>query len=149
MEICLKGRESFRHASSLITGPIPKARRAGRQAGNTRNPIVHKLQSSQAASCHIGGKSTGAERGGGGALHLVSSTYVEKRAVSGIFQYIDPPPPLQPASVSSPCTKGGGGGGGGTHSPGGDGVGSQYFGRRYTLDWPLTIQYNPSTVARL
>jgi hypothetical protein len=34
MDICPKGRESFRHASSLITGPIPKAgRQAGRQAG--------------------------------------------------------------------------------------------------------------------
>jgi hypothetical protein len=40
---------------------------------------------------------------------------------------IDPPPPLHPASV------------GGTHSPGGDGVGGQYIGRRQTLDWPLTV----------
>jgi hypothetical protein len=35
-------------------------------------------------------------------------TYVEYRAVSGVFQNIDPPPPLHPASVSSPRTKGGG-----------------------------------------
>jgi hypothetical protein len=28
---------------------------------------------------------------------------------------------------------------GGTHSPGGEGVGGQYFGRRQTLDWPLTV----------
>jgi hypothetical protein len=27
---------------------------------------------------------------------------------------------------------------GGTHSPGGEGVGGQYFGRYQTLDWPLT-----------
>ncbi len=30
--------------------------------------------------------------------------------MSGVFQNIDPPPPLHPASVSSPRTKGGGGG---------------------------------------
>ncbi len=35
-------------------------------------------------------------------------TYVEYRAVSGVFQNIDPQPPLHPASVSSPRTKGGG-----------------------------------------
>jgi hypothetical protein len=38
-------------------------------------------------------------------------TYVKYRAVSGVFQNIeniDPPPPLHPASVSSPRTKGGG-----------------------------------------
>ncbi len=28
---------------------------------------------------------------------------------------------------------------GGTHSPGGEGVGGQYFGRRQPLDWPLII----------
>jgi hypothetical protein len=43
-------------------------------------------------------------------------TYVEYRAVSGVFQNIDPPPPLHPASVSSPRTKGGGGGGGGWYT---------------------------------
>ncbi len=35
-------------------------------------------------------------------------TYIEYRAVSGVFRTIDPPPPLHPASVSSPRTKGGG-----------------------------------------
>ncbi len=35
-------------------------------------------------------------------------TYVEYRAVSGVFQTIDPHPPLHPASVSSLRTKGGG-----------------------------------------
>jgi hypothetical protein len=53
--------------------------------------------------------------------------------VSGVFRTIDPP--LLPASVSSPRTKGGG-----SHSQGGEGVGGQYFGRRQTLDWPLTVQ---------
>jgi hypothetical protein len=47
---------------------------------------------------------------------------------------------LHPASVSSPRTKGGGGG---THSPGGEGVGGQYFGRRQT--WIGLLEYNPST----
>jgi hypothetical protein len=47
------------------------------------------------------------------------SILVEYRAVSCVFQNIDPPPPLHPASVSSPRNKGGGEGGGG-----------QYFGRR-------------------
>ncbi len=37
-------------------------------------------------------------------------TYVEYRAVSGVFQNIDPPPPLHPASMSSPAPKAGGGG---------------------------------------
>jgi hypothetical protein len=47
-------------------------------------------------------------------------TYVEYRAVSGVFQNIDPPPPLHPASVSSPRTKGGGVH---THRAGGGGWG--------------------------
>ncbi len=61
--------------------------------------------------------------------------HIEYRAMPGVFRSIDPPPPLHPASVSSPRTKRGGG----THSPGGEGVGGQYFGRRPTLDWPLTV----------
>ena len=40
-------------------------------------------------------------------------TYEEYRAVSGVFQNIEPPPPFHPASVSSPAPKAGG-----THSPG-------------------------------
>jgi hypothetical protein len=35
-------------------------------------------------------------------------TYIEYRAVSGVFRTIDPPYPLHPASVSSPRTRGGG-----------------------------------------
>jgi hypothetical protein len=76
----------------------------------------------------------------GGALlidqHTVS--WMQKiltYAVSGIFLNIDPPPPLPLVSVSSPRTKGGGY----THSPGGEGVDGQYFGRCQTLDWPLTV----------
>jgi hypothetical protein len=49
-------------------------------------------------------------------------TYVEYRAVSGVFQNIDPHPPLSLASVSFPRTKGGG-----THSPGGEGGGGSIF----------------------
>ncbi len=49
-------------------------------------------------------------------------TYVEYRNVSGVFQNIDPHPPLHPASVSFPRTKGGG-----THSPGGEGRGGSIF----------------------
>jgi hypothetical protein len=57
------------------------------------------------------------------------SHIIEYRAVSGVFQTIDTPPPLHPASVSSPRTNGGGVH---THTPGGEGVGGQYFGRRQT-----------------
>ncbi len=58
-------------------------------------------------------------------------TYVEYRAVPGVFQNIDTPPSLHPASVSSPRTKGGG--------YTGEGMGGQYFGRRQTLGLPLTV----------
>jgi hypothetical protein len=56
-------------------------------------------------------------------LHIIGY-----RAVSGVFQTLDPPPPLHPASVSSPRTKGGG-----VHTC--RAVWGQYFGRRQT---PLT-----------
>ncbi len=44
-------------------------------------------------------------------VHLTHKvlTYIEYRAVSGVFR-IDPTPPLHPASASSPRTKCGGGG---------------------------------------
>ncbi len=45
------------------------------------------------------------------AMHKVL-TYIEYRAVSGVFRTIDPPPPLHSAIVSSPAPKAGGGGGG-------------------------------------
>jgi hypothetical protein len=63
-------------------------------------------------------------------LHII-----EYRTVSSVFQTIDPPPPLHPASVSSPRTKGGR-----VHTRWAvRGWGGQYFGRRKTLDWPLTV----------
>ncbi len=50
------------------------------------------------------------------------------------------PPPTHPLSTQRlclpPAPKAGGGG---THSPVGEGVGGQYFGRRQTLDWSLTV----------
>jgi hypothetical protein len=49
-------------------------------------------------------------------------TCVEFRAVSDVFHILTPHPPLNTASVSSPVPKAGG-----THSPGGEGVGGQYF----------------------
>jgi hypothetical protein len=49
-------------------------------------------------------------------------TYIEYRSVSGVFRNIDPPPPLHPASVSSPAPKVGG-----THSPGRWGDGGSIF----------------------
>jgi hypothetical protein len=54
-------------------------------------------------------------------------TYVEYRAVSGVFQNIDPPPPFHPASVFSPHTIGGGR----VHNRR-ERVGGQNFGRRQT-----------------
>jgi hypothetical protein len=68
-------------------------------------------------------------------------TYIEYKAVSGVFRTIDPPPhPLSPASVSSPRTKGGG-----VHT------------RRVVRGWGVNIsedarhwighlQYDPSTI---
>ncbi len=54
------------------------------------------------------------------------STYISRvQSCVCVFQNIDPPPPLHPASVSSSRTKGGG-----YTLPGGKGVGGQYFGRR-------------------
>ena len=53
-------------------------------------------------------------------------TYVEYRAMSDVFQNIDPPPPSPPDEcVLPPPNKSGG-----THSPGREG--GQYFGRRET-----------------
>ena len=56
-------------------------------------------------------------------------TYVEYRAVSGVFQNIDPPPPLPLTSESCPPHQRRGG----THPPGGEGVGG------------LTVSLIPST----
>jgi hypothetical protein len=63
-------------------------------------------------------------------------TYVECRAVSGVIQNIDPPPPPPPPSecVLPPHQRLGEGG---THSPGGEGVGGQYFGGIISLQLDL------------
>jgi hypothetical protein len=63
--------------------------------------------------------------------------------MSCVFQYIDPPSPTPPGSV--PLLRGEG-----THSPGGEGVGGQYFGRRkktqlctLPISNPLCFQVSP------
>ncbi len=61
-------------------------------------------------------------------------THVEYRAVSGVFQNIDPPPPLRECVLPLHQRRGA------TLSLGGERVEGQYFGRRQTLDWPLTVQ---------
>jgi hypothetical protein len=58
-------------------------------------------------------------------------TYVEYRAVSGVFQNIDPPPPLHPASVSPLRRAVRGVGGGNTLED--------------ARHWIGLLQYNPST----
>jgi hypothetical protein len=65
--------------------------------------------------------------------HTKLLTYVEYRAVSGVFQNIDFPPPLHPASVFRSVT----------HSPGGEGVGGQFL--EDARHWIGLLQYNPST----
>jgi hypothetical protein len=59
--------------------------------------------------------------------------HIEYRAVSGVFRTIHPPPLSTQRVCPPPAPKAGG-----THSPGGEEVEGQYFGRRQTLDWPLT-----------
>jgi hypothetical protein len=59
-------------------------------------------------------------------------TYVEYRAVSGVFQNIDLPHPLSTQGVCPPPAPKAVGGGG-THSPGGEGVGGSIF-RKTTPD---------------
>jgi hypothetical protein len=72
-------------------------------------------------------------------------TYIEYRAVSGVFQNIDPLPPSPPSKCVLPPHQRRGGG---THSPGGEGVG-ECFGRRQTLDWPLTVYLSASAALRV
>jgi hypothetical protein len=64
-------------------------------------------------------------------------TYIEYRAVSGVFRTINPPPPLHPASVSSPRTKG-------------EGVHTRWAVRGWRVNisedarhWIGLLQYNP------
>jgi hypothetical protein len=54
-------------------------------------------------------------------------TYTEYIAVSGVFQTLAP----YPLSTQRVCPP--------PHSPGGEEVGDQYFGRRQTLDWHLAV----------
>ncbi len=65
---------------------------------------------------------------------ILTCTYIQYRAASGVFRTMDPPPPLPLASVSSPRTKAGG-----YTLAGRWEVVGQYFGRRQTMDWPLTV----------
>jgi hypothetical protein len=59
-----------------------------------------------------------------------STTYVEYRAVSGVFQNILPPTPFPPSEFVLPPHQSRA-----VHEV----VGGQYFGRRQTFDWPLTV----------
>ncbi len=87
------------------------------RVGGARQPPFTLLPSRTLQSCSV--RSSREGRLGDtfpvfhSSLYLYSHkvlTYVEYRPVSGVFPNIDPPPPLHPASVSSPRTKGGGGG---------------------------------------
>ncbi len=75
--------------------------------------------------------------------NILFFTYVEYRAVSGVFQNIDPPPPLHPASVSSPRTKGGGI----NTRPAVRGWGVNIL--KYARHWIGLLQYNLSTLYTL
>ncbi len=70
-------------------------------------------------------------------LFLAQSTCIY-RVQSNVWRLPNfwPPPSLHPASVSSPRTKGGR-----VHTR--RAVRGQYFGRRQTLDWPLTYSIIP------
>jgi hypothetical protein len=71
------------------------------------------------------------------------STYVcrVQSSVRRLPKY-SPPTPVPPRECGLPPAPRGGGGG--TRSPGSEGVGGQYFGRRQTLD--CLLQYNRSTL---
>ncbi len=76
------------------------------------------------------------------ALHYLYHkvlSYIEYRAVSGVFQTMDPPLPLHPASVSSPGTKGGGYTLAGRWGGGGVNISED------ARHWIGLLQYNPST----
>jgi hypothetical protein len=64
-------------------------------------------------------------------------TYIDYRAVSGVFRTIGPPPSLHPARAPAPKA-------GGTHSPGGEGMGVNIS--EDARQWIDLLQYNPSTV---
>ncbi len=66
-------------------------------------------------------------------------TYIEYRAVSGVFLTIDPPPPLDPSKWSSPRTEGGGYTLAGRWGGGGVNISED------ARHWIDLLQYNPST----
>ena len=68
--------------------------------------------------------------------------YRAQSMVSGVFQNVDPPPPIHPASVSSPRTKGGEGGVHTRRAVSGWGV--NIF--EDAIHWIGLLQYTPSTV---
>jgi len=79
------------------------------------------------------------------SLLVPQSTYINRVQSSGIWHLASgiwhlpnywPSHPLSTQRVCPPPAPKSGG----THSPGGEGVGGQYFGRRQTLDCPLTVQ---------
>jgi hypothetical protein len=79
-------------------------------------------------------------RGGKGINHKVFK-YEEYRVMSGVFQNIDPPTLSPPSECVLPSHQRREGSQGilTIHSPRGEGVGGQYFGKRQTLDWPLKV----------
>jgi hypothetical protein len=89
------------------------------ETNTVRRPTIRIRAAKHRQAVFLGMKSTVGRLG----LDHKVLTYVEFRAVSGVFQNIDPPPPLHPASVSSPRNNCGGR----TQSLGGEGVGGQYL----------------------
>jgi hypothetical protein len=72
-------------------------------------------------------------------------TYVVYRAVSGVFQNIDPLPHSPPSECVLPPQQRGGGGGGYTLAGRRGSWGVNILEKRLTQDWPLTVQslYGP------
>jgi hypothetical protein len=76
-----------------------------------------------------------------GGWHKVL-TYIEYRAVSGVFRTIDPPPPSPPSECVLPPPHQRRGG---SHSPGGEGVGVNIL--EDARHWIGLLRYYPSTEA--
>ncbi len=67
-------------------------------------------------------------------------TYVEYRAVSGVFHNIDPPPPSPPSVCVLPPHQRRGG----THSPGGEGGGGSIFWKTHDIHCKKELAIFPS-----